>query len=65
MQGLSFCLRLDHGHMAGLNEKLGRHGGREGKSECTHCTLSIVRVLYVCQLLVVHVVEPFCGRILV
>ena len=48
----------------GLNEKLGRHGGREGKSECTYCMLSIVCVC-LCQLLVVHVVEPFCGRILV
>ena len=48
----------------GLNEELGRHGGREGKLECTYCTLSIVCVC-LCQLLVVHVVEPFCGRILV
>ena len=44
--------------------ELGRHGGREGKSECTYCTLSIVCVC-LCQHLVVHVVEPFCGRILV
>ena len=28
-----------------LNEELSRHGGREGKSECTYCTLDIVRVL--------------------
>ena len=41
--------------------KLGRHGGREGKSGCTYCMLSIVRVLCVS---LVHVVEPFCGRIL-
>ena len=30
-----------------IHGKLGRHRGREGKSECKYCTLSIVRVFCV------------------
>ena len=37
--------------MHGLNEELGRHRGREGKSECTFCggeCDSVVHVLWEC-----------------
>ena len=37
--------------MHGLNEELGRHRGREGKSECTLCGAeceSVVHVLWEC-----------------
>ena len=36
MQEVDFCLSLDQVHI-GLNEDLGRHRGREGKTECSLC----------------------------
>ena len=34
-QEVDFCLNLDRVH--GLDEELGRHRGREGKTECSLC----------------------------
>ena len=36
MQEVDFCLSLDR-VTHGLNEELGRHRGREGKTECSLC----------------------------
>ena len=33
MQEVDFCLSLDRVYTHGLNEELGRHRGREGKTE--------------------------------
>ena len=35
MQEVDFCLSLDRVHT--VNEELGRHRGREGKTECSLC----------------------------
>ena len=46
MQGLDFCL-----DQARMNEKLGRHRGREGKVECSICGAEcecVVHVLWEC-----------------
>ena len=37
MQEVDFCLSLDQVYTHGLNEELGRHRGREGKTECSLC----------------------------
>ena len=47
MQELDSCLSSGQEHM--LNEELGRHRGREGKSECVLCGAeceSVVHVLW-------------------
>ena len=35
MQEIDFCLSLGQVYTHGLNEELGRHRGREGKTECS------------------------------
>ena len=37
MQEVDSCLSLDRVYTHGLNEELGRHRGREGKTECSLC----------------------------
>ena len=37
MQEVDFCLSLNRVYTQGLNEELGRHRGREGKTECSLC----------------------------
>ena len=50
MQELDYCLSSSGTH--GLNEELGRHRGREGKSECVLCSAeyeSVVHVSWECS----------------
>ena len=37
MQEVDFCLSLRRSGTHGLNEELGRHRGRKGKTECSLC----------------------------
>ena len=37
IQEVNFYLSLDWVYTQGLNEELGRHRGREGKTECSLC----------------------------
>ena len=47
MQELDYCLRSG---THGLNEELGRHRGREGKSECVLCGAECESVVHVFSL---------------
>ena len=44
MQEVDFCLILDRIHMVYMNEELGRHRGREGKTECSLCGIECENV---------------------
>ena len=47
MQELDCCLSLGQEHM--VNEELGRHRGREGKSECVLCGAECESVVRECS----------------
>ena len=41
MLEVDFCLSLSQVYTHGLNEELGRHRGREGRTECSLCGVSV------------------------
>ena len=47
-QEFDFCLNLDRVHS--LNEELGRHRGRENKTECSLCGNGCGSVQYMAEL---------------
>ena len=47
MLGQDFCLNLYRSGTHGLNEELGRHRGREGRSQCMLCDDECESVIHV------------------